>query len=227
MSLLPLPERIKPWTWLRNSLLAGVALVLPFVLTAWLIWMVVSFIDYTVRPLFPPALRPIAQAVPGMGVLFSIVGLTLVGAAAGNLIGRFLVNAADNFIGTLPVVRSIYGGAKQVLQQVAAPERTSFKRAVMIEYPVPGTWTIGFVTNEDTGEIALNSSEPLVAVFVPLVPLPTTGYLFYLPASALRPMSMAPEEALKRILSLGIVHAPEPELPLPPPAPREPASTQS
>lgn len=227
MSSFPLPERIKPWTWLRNSLLTGVALVLPFVLTAWLIWMVVSFIDYTVRPLFPPALQPIAQAVPGMGVLFSIIGLTLVGAAAGNLIGRFLVNAADNFIATLPVVRSIYGGAKQVLQQVAAPERTSFKRAVMLQFPVPGTWTIGFVTNEDTVEVALDSGEPLVAVFVPLVPLPTTGYLLYLPQSALRPMSMTPEDALKRILSLGIVHASEPELPQQPLAPREPASTRS
>lgn len=217
-SLLPLPQGIKPWTWLRNSLLAGVALVLPFVLTAWLIWMVVSFIDYTVQPLFPQALRPMAQAVPGMGVLFTIFGLTIVGAAAGNLIGRFVVDAADQFISNLPVVRSIYGGAKQVLQQVAAPERTSFQRAVMVQFPLPGTWAIGFVTNEDTTEVAHDTGEPLVSVFVPHVPLPTSGFLLYLPASALRPVSMTPEEALKRILSLGIVHAPEPELPLPPPA---------
>jgi uncharacterized membrane protein len=227
MSSFPLPQRIKPWTWLRNSMLTGVALVLPFVLTAWLIWIVVSFIDYTVQPLFPPALRPMAQAVPGMGVLFTLFGLTVVGAAAGNLIGRFVVDTADQFIGNLPVVRSIYGGAKQVLQQVAAPERTSFQRAVMVEFPLPRCWAIGFVTNEDTAETAHDTGEPLVTVFVPHVPLPTSGFLLYLPASALRPMSMTPEEALKRILSLGIVHAPEPELPLPAPKPETASTTQS
>ena len=218
----PLPRGVNVLTWLRNSLLAGVALVLPFVLTAWLIWLVVSFIDYTVLPLFPPPLQPMAQAIPGMGVLFSLIGLTVVGAAAGNLIGRFFVDTADQFISNLPVVRSIYGGAKQVLQQVAAPERTSFQRAVLVQFPLPNCWAIGFVTNEDTTEVSRDTGEPLVSVFVPHVPLPTSGFLLYLPSSALHPMSITPEEALKRILSLGIVHAPEPELPLPPPA--KPAS---
>lgn len=210
MSFLPpLPRRFHILTWLRNSFLTGVALVLPFVITLWVIWLVVSFIDSNVLPLLPAPLKPVAQDIWGMGVVIALLTLTLVGAAAGNFMGRALVNAADAFIANLPVVRSIYGGAKQIFKQVAAPERTSFKQAVLLQFPVPGTWVIGFVTNEDTSEVSHDTGESLVSVFVPHVPLPTSGFLLYLPQSALRPMSVTPEEALKRILSLGIVRAEE------------------
>ena len=210
MSLLtPLRRRFNPLTWLRNSFLGGVALVLPFVVTMWLVWLVVSIIDSNVLPLIPPGIRPIAESIPGAGVVIALIALTLVGALAGNLIGRWFVDTADHFIANLPVIRSIYGGAKQVFKQVAAPERTSFKQAVLVEFPVAGTWTIGFVTNDETNEVALDTGEPMVAVFVPLVPLPTTGYLLYLPRASIRPMNIGPEEALKRVLSLGIMRDPE------------------
>lgn len=202
----PAPRRpFNLFTWARNSFLAGVALVLPFVVTIWVIWLVVTFIDTNVQPLLPPRLQPVVDAIPGAGVLFAVTALTLVGALAGNLIGRWIVAAADRGIANLPVVRSIYGGAKQVFKQVAAPERTSFKQAVLVEFPKPGAWAIGFVTNEDTAEVARDIGEDLVAVYVPQAPIPTSGFLLYLQRSVLKPLNIGPDEALKRVISLGII----------------------
>jgi uncharacterized membrane protein len=190
--------------WLRNSFLTGVALVLPFVVTAWLIWLVVTFIDTRVEPLVPPEIG-FLKSVPGGGLLLAITALTLVGALAGNLVGRWIVGTADAGIANLPLVRTIYGGAKQIFKQVAAPERTSFKQAVLVEFPQPGSYAIGFITNEDTGEIAQEIGADLVAVYVPQAPIPTSGFLLYLPRATLRPLAIPPDEALKRVISLGII----------------------
>ncbi len=194
-----------PLTWLRNSFLAGVALVLPFVVTGWVIWLVVSFVDNNVVPLIPARLQPIAESIPGAGVFIALIALTVVGALAANLIGRWLVETADKAIASLPFVRSIYGGAKQVFKQVAAPERTSFKQAVLVEFPRPGAWAIGFITNEDTAEVAHDTGENLVAVYVPQAPIPTSGFLLYLRRETLKPLALSSEEALKRVISLGII----------------------
>jgi len=197
-------SRFQPLTWLRNSFLAGVAVVLPFVVTVWLIWLVVTFIDNNVEPLVPQRLSFLTD-FPGGGLLIAVAALTLVGALAGNLVGRWMVDAADRGIANLPLVRSIYGGAKQVFKQVAAPERTSFKEAVLVEFPRPGAWALGFITNEDTTEVAADIGEDLVAVYVPQAPIPTSGFLLYLPRTALRPIKLKPDEALKRVISLGII----------------------
>ncbi len=191
-------------TWLRNSFLAGVALVLPFVVTVWVIWLVVTFIDTNVEPLVPARLD-ILTRFPGGGVLLAVAALTLIGALAGNLVGRWIVQTADTGIANLPLVRSIYGGAKQVFKQVAAPERTSFKQAVLVEFPSPGSYAIGFITNENTAEVVHDIGEDLVAVYVPQAPIPTSGFLLYLPRTAFKLLAIPPEEALKRVISLGII----------------------
>lgn len=192
------------FAWLRNSFLAGVALVLPFVVTVWLIWMVVAFIDTRVEPLVPPGFE-ILTRFPGGGVLLAVAALTLVGALAGNLVGRWIVNTADSGIANLPLVRTIYGGAKQVFKQVAAPERTSFQQAVLVEFPQPGSYAIGFITNENTAEVVHDIGVDLVAVYVPQAPIPTSGFLLYLPRNELRLLAIPPDEALKRVISLGII----------------------
>lgn len=199
------PKKFQLITWLRNSFLAGVALVLPFVVTGWVIWMVVSFIDKNVVPLIPARFQPLAESIPGAGVVIALAALTLVGALAANLLGRWIVGIADRVIANLPFVRSIYGGAKQVFKQVAAPERTSFKQAVLVEFPKPGAWAIGFITNEDTSEVARDIGVDLVAVYVPQAPIPTSGFLLYLDRATLKPLAIPPDEALKRVISLGII----------------------
>ncbi|MBN8606836.1 MAG: DUF502 domain-containing protein [Caulobacterales bacterium] len=197
-------QRFDFLAWLRNSFLAGVAVVLPFVITIWVIWMVVTFIDNNVEPLVPVQLA-FLKTFPGGGLLLALSALTLVGALASNLIGRWTVDTADKAIANLPLVRSIYGGAKQVFKQVAAPERTSFKQAVLVEFPMPGSYALGFITNEDTTEVAHDIGADLVAVYVPQAPIPTSGFLLYLPRAALRPLAIPPDEALKRVISLGII----------------------
>lgn len=205
----PAGERpLHPLTWLRNSFLAGVALVLPFVVTAWVIWLVVTFIDTNVEPLVPERLG-FLKSFPGGGLLLAVAALTLVGAFAGNLVGRWIVQAADASIASLPLVRSIYGGAKQVFKQVTAPERTSFKQAVLVEFPLPGSYALGFITNENTAEVVRDIGEDLVAVYVPQAPIPTSGFLLYLPRTAFKPISLGPDEALKRVISLGIIRQDE------------------
>lgn len=189
--------------WLRNSFFSGVVLVLPVVVTLWVLWSVVSFIDHNVVPLLPPHMQPYAEAVPGAGVMFAVAALTIVGALAGNLIGRFVVAGWERFLANLPLVRSIYGGSKQIVSQIATPDRQSFKQAVLVEFPRPGAWAIGFVTNEDCAEIS--GERELVGVFLPQAPIPTTGFLAYLPRADLIPLAIGPEEALKRIISMGMV----------------------
>lgn len=199
------PERdFNLLAWLRNSFLAGVALVLPFVVTAWLIWLVVTFIDTRVEPLVPPGFDFLTR-FPGGGLLLAVAALTIVGALAGNLVGRWIVSTADSGIANLPLVRTIYGGAKQVFKQVAAPERTSFQQAVLVEFPQPGSYAIGFITNENTAEVAHDIGVDLVAVYVPQAPIPTSGFLLYLPRNELKLLSIPPDEALKRVISLGII----------------------
>jgi uncharacterized membrane protein len=210
MPPVPAPPPRKPFhplTWLRNSFLAGIAVVLPFVVTASLIWLVVNFIDTQVEPIIPERLSFLTR-FPGGGLLIAVAALTIVGALAGNLIGRWIVATADKAIANLPLVRSIYGGAKQVFKQVAAPERTSFKQAVLVEFPSPGSWAIGFITNEDTAEVHTDTGLDLVAVYVPQAPIPTSGFLLYLPREGLKPLALTPEEALKRVISLGIIRDP-------------------
>jgi len=201
----PSAQRFNLLAWLRNSFLAGVALVLPFIVTAWLIWLVVTFIDTRVEPLVPQEFE-ILTRFPGGGLLLAVAALTLIGALAGNLVGRWIVNTADSGIANLPLVRTIYGGAKQVFKQVAAPERTSFKQAVLVEFPQPGSYAIGFITNENTAEVVRDiGANDLVAVYVPQAPIPTSGFLLYLPRNTLRPLAIPPDEALKRVISLGII----------------------
>jgi len=195
--------------WLRNSFFSGVVLVLPLVVTIWVLWSVVSFIDHNVVPLLPPYMQPYAEGVPGAGVLFAVATLTIVGALAGNLIGRVVVAGWERFLANLPFVRSIYGGSKQIVSQIATPDRQSFKQAVLVEFPKPGAWAIGFVTNEDCAEIA--GERDLVSVFLPQSPIPTTGFLAYLPRDTLIPLAIGPEEALKRIISVGMVRPDEPK----------------
>src|SRR4051812_9854215 len=100
------PHKFNVFAWLRNSFLAGVAVVLPFVVTVWLIWLVVTLIDNNVTPLIPAKLKPIAEAFPGGGVLVAVVALTLVGAIVGNFIGRWIIDGLDKGIANLPLVRS-------------------------------------------------------------------------------------------------------------------------
>lgn len=204
----PAPSRFNLFVWLRRSFLTGLAIIAPFAVTIWLVLFVVGLIDSNIVPLLPSPWRETAGLVPGAGIVIGFLVLVLLGALTGNLVGRVLVRDLEDLIERLPLIRSIYGGTKQVFNQVAAQERKSFKEAVLVEFPGPGLWSIAFITN-DQPDVAEGD---LVALYIPLAPLPTTGYLVYASRAALKPLPMGTEEALKRVLSLGSGS--------PPPAPR-------
>ncbi len=195
----PPPETGGFLRWFRRSFLAGVAIVLPLAVTIWLVTAFVSLVDNNVLPFLPEPFRLTAERVPGAGIMVAVTALAVLGALAGNFLGRAIIQEVDDFVGRLPLIRSIYGGTKQVFKQVAAPEQRSFKDAVLIEFPMPGYWTIGFITNTAPDLVEAE----MVAVYVPQAPIPTTGFLIYARRDALRPLPISAEEALKKIISLG------------------------
>lgn len=186
--------------WFRLSFLAGVAIVLPLAVTIWLVATFVRLVDHNVLPFLPEPFRATAMQVPGAGIMVAITALTALGALAGNFLGRAIVEEFDNLVGRVPLIRSIYGGAKQVFTHVAAPDKRSFQDAVLIEFPVAGCWAVGFITNEAPTDIV---DAGIVAVFIPHSPVPTSGFLIYAQRDKLKDLPITAEQALKKIISLG------------------------
>lgn len=194
------------WRYLRNSFFSGIAIVLPFAVTLWLVVTVIGLIDGTMLGWLPDDLETQLRQFPGAGLIIALVLIVAFGALTANLLGRVLVAETEMFVNRVPLVRTIYGGAKQLFQQVANRDRTSFKEAVLVEFPGPGLWSIGFITSDDSEGLGLDGSD-LAAVYIPLAPIPTTGYLIYAQRASLKPYPLGAEDALKRVLSLGAIQS--------------------
>ena len=206
---------------LRTSFLTGIVVIAPVALTLWLIWSVIGWFDGFVLPFVPDAYRPeqilntifgydLELNIRGVGVVVFLVFATLVGWLAKGLIGRSFIKYAENLVNRMPVVRSFYSGIKQIAETVFAQQERSFEKACMIEYPRKGIWAIGFISTTAKGEIAeRNSSEgPMVSVFVPTTPNPTSGFLLFFPKADIVELDMSIEDAAKLVISAGLVYPP-------------------
>ena len=206
---------------LRTSFLTGIVVIAPVALTIWLIWSVIGWFDGIVLPFVPNAYRPeqilntifgydLKLNIRGVGVVVFLVFATLVGWLAKGLIGRSFIKYAENLVNRMPVVRSFYSGIKQIAETVFAQQERSFEKACMIEYPRKGIWAIGFVSTTAKGEIAeRNSSKgPMVSVFVPTTPNPTSGFLLFFPKADIIELDMSIEDAAKLVISAGLVYPP-------------------
>jgi uncharacterized membrane protein len=193
----------------------------PVALTIWLIWSVIGWFDGFVLPFVPDAYRPeeilntifgydLKLNIRGVGVVVFLVFATLVGWLAKGLIGRSFIKYAENLVNRMPVVRSFYSGIKQIAETVFAQQERSFEKACMIEYPRKGIWAIGFISTTAKGEIAdRNSSNgPMVSVFVPTTPNPTSGFLLFFPKKDIIELDMSIEDAAKLVISAGLVYPP-------------------
>ncbi len=195
---------------LRASFLTGLIVVAPAVLTIWLIFAMVEFIDNRVLPLLPRKLLPdflTALSFPGMGVLI-FLGFTLaVGWFAKGFFGRQLIDFGEKIVARMPIVRTIYRGLKQVAETVLTDSSTSFKRACLVEYPRRGIWAVAFYSSDTRGEIAdhLPEDERHIAVFLPTTPNPTSGFLLFVPEKDVRYLDMPVEDAIKLVISAGLV----------------------
>lgn len=207
---------------IRASFLTGLVVIAPVFLTGWLIWSVTGWIDGWVLPLIPWQFRPDALVgvdLRGVGLVVFLVFTVVVGWVAKGLIGRSLIRWAENLVDRMPVVRSIYGGVKQIAETVFAQTDTKFDRACLVEYPRPGIWAIGFISTRAKGELALALADhgEILSVFLPTTPNPTSGFLLYVPARDVIVLEMKVEDAAKLIISAGLVYPNAKEPALPPP----------
>ena len=206
---------------LRINFLTGIVVIAPVALTIWLIWSVIGWFDGFVLPFVPDAYRPekilntlfgydLKLNIRGVGVVVFLVFATLVGWLAKGLIGRSFIKYAENLVNRMPVVRSFYSGIKQIAETVFAQQERSFEKACMIEYPRKGIWAIGFISTTAKGEIAEQNSSngPMVSVFVPTTPNPTSGFLLFFPKADIIELDMSIEDAAKLVISAGLVYPP-------------------
>lgn len=171
--------------------------------------------------------------IPGTGLVIAVLFITIIGFLGKNLIGRSIVNFGESILHRMPLIRTVYKSVKQILETVLKEQSTSFKKCGLVEFPTPGTWALVFIAGDAQGEIAekLNTDgEEMVAVFMPPTPVPTAGFLMFVPKSKIVMLDMTPEEGAKLLISGGLI-APDykpkvPEIPvLPAPAAKEPATT--
>ena len=197
---------------MRAYFFAGVLVTAPIAITFYLAWLFVSFVDARVKPLIPAKYNPDAYlpfATPGLGVVIVLLTLTFIGWIAASFLGRFFHRSLDHFITQVPVIRSVYGTVKQIFETVLAQRSHAFREAVLIEYPRRGIWAIGFITGRTEGEVQNLTKEETVNVFLPTTPNPTSGFLLFLPRQDLVPLTMTVEEAIKMVISGGIVTPPD------------------
>ena len=196
---------------LRASFLTGLIVILPFALTMWLVWSVVGWIDGFVLPLVPPQFRPeryIGINLRGVGVIFLLVFIVAVGWIARGVIGRAIIRQGEGLVDRMPIVRTVYGGAKQIAETVFAQDETSFDKACLVEYPRRDAWAIAFISTHAKGEVAAANptGEQIYSVFVPTTPNPTSGFLLFVPESDVVLLEMSVEDAAKLVISAGLVY---------------------
>ena len=197
---------------LRTYFLAGVVVTAPIGITVWLLWLVVDLFDRAVVPLIPDAYNPsdiLGTNVPGVGIVIVLILITLVGAFVANVAGRFLVRFGERLVSRVPVVRTVYGVLKQIIDAVLAQSANAFREVVLIEYPRRGIWVIGFVTSTTQGEVQRVLEEEMVNLFLPTTPNPTSGFLLFVPRKDCIHLDMTVEQGVKLVISGGIVSPPD------------------
>ncbi len=198
---------------LRNYFLTGLIIVGPVTITIYIVWSFINFVDAYVKPFIPVRYLPetyLPFAVPGIGLMFGVVGLIFIGALAANLLGRSLISGAEMMVEGMPIVRNVYKALKQVFEGVisTAGQSQSFQKVGLIEFPSKGLWSLVFVTSESTGEINLKAdggSHDLVGVFMPTGVVPPTGFICFVPRNEIQILDMTAEDAAKIIISAGMV----------------------
>jgi len=204
----------------RGRFVRGVILVLPLLVTLWLLGLLFTVVNRNVAPLVRRLLKwggipgteswIAAVAIPVVSLVVTAASIYLLGLIAGNLFGRRLLALVESWILRIPVVKGIYGSARQLLDAFGASGKRAFSKVVLLEYPREGLWTLGFVTTEVVHQIERHDSDrvPTVPVFLPTTPNPTSGWMILVPTTDLRELDMSIEDAIKLVVSGGIV-APE------------------
>ena len=220
---------------LRAYFFTGLAITAPIAITIWATLWFVNIFDAWLKPYIPAYYNPdtyLPFRVPGFGLIFALITITIVGALAANLVGRTLIGLWDNVLNRTPVVRSIYKGSKQIFETLFLQKGTSFQKACLVEWPRHGIWTLAFISREiDGAMIGLEKGRKMYAAYVSTTPNPTGGYVFFCDVGDVVVLDTTVEDALKLVISMGLVFpeaplAPETELLLAVKPPRKKPSPQ-
>jgi len=191
---------------LKRYLITGLLIWIPLVITIWVLRVLVGTMDQSLD-LLPPEWQPeaiLGRRIPGLGAILTVVVVLATGVFASNILGQRLVAFWEGILRRIPVVSSIYHGVKQVSDTLFRPGGQAFRKALLIEWPREGTWTIAFLTGVPGGDAAKHLRGNYVSVYVPTTPNPTGGYFVMLPREDVIELDMGVDEALKYILSMGV-----------------------
>ena len=196
---------------LRRYVIAGLLVWLPLALTFWLLSFAVGIMDGwldRVFALLPPSYHPdelLGISIPGLGVIFTLLLLITTGVFAANIVGRAFVRGWESLLDRIPVVRPVYSAIKSFAELVFSDKSESFKKVLLIQYPRRGLYSLAFQTSSELGEVQGRSGEDVVCTFVPTTPNPTSGFIIIVPKKDIIELDMEVDEALKMIISLGVV----------------------
>ena len=197
---------------LRRYLITGLVIWIPLGVTLFVIQLFIGYMDGLVT-VFPRSWQPaqlVGFNIPGLGVVLVVLVLLFTGFLASNYLGRILLSLGNELLEHIPLVRSIYTTAKQISDTMFSNTGRSFRKVVLIRYPNRDTWSLAFQTGESLGEVNAKLPEHMVSVFVPTTPNPTSGFLLMVPQDDMIELQMSVDEALKMIISLGVIVPPWP-----------------
>ena len=204
--------RTRVMATLRRYLIAGLLVWIPLAITFWVLALLVELMDQSLL-IVPARFRSDALLgfhLPGLGAVLTLAILLATGAIAANFFGKRLLAVWESLVGRIPIVRSIYGGVKQISDTLFSPDGKAFRRAVLVRYPHPGAWTVALVTGTPEHEVTDHLGHDQVAVFVPTTPNITAGCFLIVPRSDTFELQMSVDQALKYIISMGVAEPPRP-----------------
>jgi uncharacterized membrane protein len=195
---------------IKRYFITGLLIWVPLAITAWVLSLIAGAADQTLR-LLPESARPyqlLGFDLPGAGIVLTLLIIFLTGLLAANFIGQRLVGWWEKLLARIPVVNSIYNSVKQVSDTLFSSSGNAFRKALLVQYPRPGSWTIAFLTGSPGGDVINHLQGEFVSVYVPTTPNPTSGFFLMMPRNEVIELEMDVDEALKYIISMGVVTPP-------------------
>ena len=199
---------------MKKILITGLLIWIPLAITIWVLELIVSTMDQSLL-LLPPQFQPqalLGYQIPGLGALLTVVVVFVTGALASNILGQRLVLFWEKVLGRIPVVKTIYSSVKQVSDTLFAPGGQAFSKALLVQYPRKDSWTIAFLTGTPGREVAKHLQGEYVSVYVPTTPNPTSGFFLMMRWADVIELDMSVDEALKYVISMGVVPPEHPGL---------------
>lgn len=195
---------------MKRYFITGLLVLVPLFITIWVVTAVISFMDQSLL-LLPQQWRPeawLGTSIPGLGTLLTILFVFVTGVVATNFFGKRIILFWEGLLGRVPFVKSIYYSVKQVSDTLFSDSGQAFRKALLVQYPREGSWTIAFLTGKPGGDAANHLKGDYVSVYVPTTPNPTSGFFLMMPKADVIELKMSVDDALKYIVSMGVV-APE------------------